>query len=609
MDFAIIQLVNYLRISHLQKNFHTLEMNVENNQFILQKLIYPSYGIDEPQLYYRFTGNGVYLENETIIISPQTIADFGTYFNSFSIEKWSAYTKIKEYGLSLEIEGNCTLQLYHAYLEGGTVVTDDLEKTEIKNSSFSTTELEIPCFDKGIISFRIQTTDSPVKIREAYYYSENVKTRDISLALAFTTYKREAYITENVRRILDAESLPIHIFIADNSGTLNLDSDPRVTILKNHNSGGAGGFARNMMEIIKAESSYSHIVLMDDDVSIDPRIFDRLIRFLSAVDQEHASSFIGGAMFRRDYKYFHVESGAKWKGTVIWRFGHGMDMRRLDCVLHTNSIHKEDYNAWWFCCIPIGYIRNDNLPLPVFFQWDDIDYGIRNKAPLILMNGICIWHDAFETKRSAMYTYYSMRNPLIVNSCHKGGYSKHKVLKQLKYRIRAELGLYRYEHAEALIKAMEDYLRGPMWLCNINADEYNKTILALNKPVSYVADQVDYQWYLVGCQIMDCDFLHKLVRKLSLNGYLLKANREIMLPLYADRAVQGYRAKRILFYEENTGNGYWTEKDFGKAVSLWFRFHKQLFRMRINYSGLVKEYRRDYSYLTSGEMWEKYLKM
>ena len=572
---------------------------------ILQKLINPpSIDINEQQLYYKYTGAGVIVEEDVIHIAPHTDVDFGTYFNSFSLEKWSEYTKADDFYLSLKLNGAGEIKIYYAYLDGGTARTEEIETIDFSGQE-DYFKITLPSHTKGLIGFSINAKEKPIDLLEAYYYSKCVDVRSIKIALAFTTYKREAYITGNVRNILNYGDERLSVYVVDNGGTLNLPEHPRLKIFENLNSGGAGG--RNMLEVIKSSDRFTHVILMDDDVVLDPNIFDRLFRFLSVLKVDYYNTFVGGAMFRCDHKAIHVESGAKWKGTVVWPFGNGMDMRRLDSILQTNAIHEEDYNAWWFCCIPTDYIREDNLPLPLFFQWDDIDYGVRNKAPLILLNGLCLWHEPFEAKRSAMYTYYSTRNPLIVNCCHKGGYSKKKVLKELRRKILAEVCLYRYEHAHAILRAMEDFNRGPKWLCSINPDEYNKDILGLNNKMEYVADQVDYQWYLVGNQIQDCDLLHHIVRVLTLNGYLLKANREITVPLYADRPVQGYRATKILFYEINNGMGFWAVKDMKEAAKCIFRFVKLYLKISCNYKYIEKEYIANYSYMTSRKMWEKYL--
>ena len=607
------------------------------SEILLQPVIFLGKWIREKKLYYGYDGTGTLCYDGNLIIAKDTVVDFATYFNSFSVCKWKEYTEIKNFKLRLKLIGKGSISINNYALDGGTVKKTELMTAEFdcpadwqspygdkravnrRTSDNSESEDEwisvsLPDVERGVIGFSLRSYEGEVQLLEGGYYADDpaddsLSVRNISLAIAFTTYKREDYIKRNIESILALNDDRINIYIADNAGTLETDEHPSLHIYDNINSGGAGGFSRNMLEIIKEKGRFTHVILMDDDVTIDPRVFDRLIRLLSLVKTEYADAFVGGAMFRRDHEYFHVESGAKRKGLTVYPYGYGLDMRRMDAVLHTDTFHKEDYNAWWLCCMPAKYIDEDNLPLPLFFQWDDIDYGIRNKAPLILMNGICVWHDAFDTKRTAMHTYYSNRNPLIVNCCHGEGASERRVLKELKKKVCTEICLYRYEHAEALIQAMEDFLRGPEWLCSLDPEEYNKKILALNRQVSYVADKVDFEWYLVGCGISDCDALHAIVRVLTMNGYLLKANREHTLPLYADRSVQGYRAKRLLFYEVNTGTGYYAEKDIKKAFLCMMRFHKLYFRMWFRYPSVAKKYRDSYAYMTSKKMWEKYLKL
>ena len=40
-----------------------------------------------------------------------------------------------------------------------------------------------------------------------------------------------------------------------------------------------------------------------------------------------------------------------------------------------------EYNAWWSCLIPSEVIAAIGLPMPMFFQWDDIEYGLRARRP------------------------------------------------------------------------------------------------------------------------------------------------------------------------------------------------------------------------------------
>ena len=439
--------------------------------------------------------------------------------------------------------------------------------------------------------------------------NNNCVSSDKNIAVIVPTYNREKSINNIVNTFLELDDYRIHLYIIDNARNFHYDCRPNLTVIPNINAGGAGGFARGMLEVLDSEEHFSHVVLMDDDISFDSKLFERLINFLKSLGPDSNECFVGGAMFRSDRPYFHVESGAKWNGLVVEPLGYGLDIREPQATKMIDSIFGADYAAWWFCCIPIKYIRDDNLPLPLFFQWDDVDYGLRNKAGVYTRSDIYVLHEPFDLKRTAMQYYYSNRNSLIVNSCHDGGDSKKTVIKTLKNRIISEICLYRYEYAESLNKSIEDFLKGPMWLCSINPEEYNNEILRFNKPFQFVANKVDYDWLGVCRNIKDCDFLHKFIRMVSLNGYLLKSKNDFILPLYTDKPVQGYRANKILFLEEISGMGFERNKDIKKAICCIFKFLFLYLKLLFCYSNVKRKYRDKYSYMTSNEMWKKYLRL
>ncbi len=240
---------------------------------ILQKIIYPTENIEEQELFYRYAGGEVINEGDRLFAGPETLIDFGTYFNSFGIEKWVEYTRVESFRLSINVKGQGIIQLYHAYLENGKTVISELKQIDFFSKEFEKKTIKVPGFRKGLIGFRVGTDNGPFYIKEAYYFTDKTVMDDVNLALTITSYKREDLIAKTVKQLLS---------------------------------------------------------------------------------------------------------------------------------------------------------------LPLLFQWDDIDYGLRNKAPLIIMNGICVWHDALESKISAMYTYYSTRNALIVNGCHDNSLSFPKVMKLLK---------------------------------------------------------------------------------------------------------------------------------------------------------------------------------
>jgi len=74
----------------------------------------------------------------------------------------------------------------------------------------------------------------------------------------------------------------------------------------------------------------------------------------------------------------------------------GHDERDLPTV-QDQRIDTE-YNGWWACLIPAAVVRAIGYPLPLFFQWDDIEYGYRARAhgiPTVALPGAGVaWLDA-----------------------------------------------------------------------------------------------------------------------------------------------------------------------------------------------------------------------
>ncbi|MFC5099462.1 glycosyltransferase family 2 protein [Kibdelosporangium philippinense] len=84
------------------------------------------------------------------------------------------------------------------------------------------------------------------------------------------------------------------------------------------------------------------------------------------------------------------------------------------------------YNAWWSCLIPAEVIEKCGLPLPMFFQWDDIEYGTRagrNGFATVTLPGAAVWHADFAWKDWDDWArYFSLRNSLITSALHWDGF-------------------------------------------------------------------------------------------------------------------------------------------------------------------------------------------
>ena len=86
--------------------------------------------------------------------------------------------------------------------------------------------------------------------------------------------------------------------VIDNGCTLpykELSTD-KVTISPNENVGGAGGFARGMIESMEQDVPATHVLLMDDDVEVSPESIMRTYNLLRIVKPEYSEAFVSGAM-------------------------------------------------------------------------------------------------------------------------------------------------------------------------------------------------------------------------------------------------------------------------------------------------------------------------
>ncbi len=122
------------------------------------------------------------------------------------------------------------------------------------------------------------------------------------------------------------------------------------------------------------------------------------------------------------------------------------------------------YNAWWSCLIPAEVVSRIGLPIPMFFQWDDIEYGIRARAAgfvTVTLPNAGVWHADFHWKdRDDWAKYFSVRNSLIVAALHSDFDTK-----SLSVTLGREISQYlvsmQYGLAHTTLRGIEDFLAGP----------------------------------------------------------------------------------------------------------------------------------------------------
>ena len=77
---------------------------------ILQKIVWNQQSVEEPELYYKLK-NGIKSESG-ILLNAGGEADFLTYMNIFSAEKWRKYTGIQSVCVSVNFKGKIKVVIY-----------------------------------------------------------------------------------------------------------------------------------------------------------------------------------------------------------------------------------------------------------------------------------------------------------------------------------------------------------------------------------------------------------------------------------------------------------------------------------------------------------------
>lgn len=438
----------------------------------LQSIVYPSLkDLDISELYIKKDGNIKIESYNRVHIEATGILDTGTYFNSFSHKKWFEYTTVRQVRLKGKLKGECSLEIYERIIEKGNIEESCIRQYEHSSDQENIIDLEImPKNSNSMCYIKIRANTDTI-VSGMHYWADEQADDQIKIAATICTYKREPYIKRNMDIIKDRifnnkESVlqnHFDIIIVDNGQTLDTGFE-EMQLIKNRNTGGTGGFTRGIMEVLhqKDVKKYTHILLMDDDVDIEPESFERMYSMICLLKDCYKKSFIGGAMLRRDEPCIQEEAGATWNG-ILHPKGRDFDLREVVNILKNDEIYPVDYNAWWYCCIPVSEIGLNNLPLPFFIHCDDMEYGLRNAKNWILLNGICVWHEVATARKNIVRDYYDVRNFMVLNILYdKKGYSRWQLTKALIRRLAAGLLLPKLSFS-VRINAMKDFFRGVEW--------------------------------------------------------------------------------------------------------------------------------------------------
>lgn len=605
-----------------------LKENIEEKSIIkLQNILFPSAeNCTEELLYFRRSGDTSYsLADNQVLIRKNGMLNLDTYFNSFSASKWYKYTIVNKVKIRLFLVGTVRISLIYK-----EKTTTGINEKVIKETYFDSDE-EGGAFDSEFVSentngmycINILGVSDESEFRGGFYYTDNITPCRIGLAIGICTFKREKYVYKNMKMLEDRFLLNpnselkdnLYINISDNAKTLDIErfQSKHIKVYENKNAGGAGGFTRTIIETKKQEeeNGLTHILLMDDDVVMQPESIYRTYKILTLLKEEYKDAFIGGAMLRTDLQWFQTESGGTWNGGRLVSHKQGLDLRNLDACLYNEVEEKYEFNAWWYCTMPLNIINKKNLPMPIFIRGDDVEFGLRNMKHLILMNGICVWHEPFENKYSSSMFYYIFRNRLIDNAVRNIRYSKEEFLEEFKEQYFRELFTLRYKNAELLMDGVKDFLKGPEWLMDQDGEKLNQDIMSRCYKLQNVNDLTlvfDYPEYDQMLQFVETPNAQKK-RKLTLNGLFGKHYKSVCVPVQDAHIAYFYGAYGAVNYDPASNKAFETYFDKKKEIELIKDYFKLKKEVNKNYDSAKAKFLNAKENLNGIEFWKKYLSL
>ncbi|QRN40962.1 MAG: glycosyltransferase [Neisseriaceae bacterium] len=588
----------------------------------IQKGIYPNIHLcSEPKMFFRLDSRTtVDFNQKMLVFFAGGMVNTSTYFNSLSVSKWKQNTNIETLFLRIEYKGALRITFKLSHIGSSTKV---LHEQLLQNSGWDEIDIELPFWkniQSGMLYFEIYALNNSY-LRSFSYITYSEALKPIKLGIVITHYNRQQYVISAIKQLkelllADQEfGHKAELIIVDNSQ--NLPEIEGVTVIKNTNLGGAGGFTRGLI-YLKETPRFTHCLFMDDDASCDVESIKRTIVLLESAD--NVKFAISGAMLMEKEMYRQYESGAYFDGTC-----HSVDkgfnlLHEYDLLCNERS-KRIDYGAWWFFAFDLNGVEYNSFPY--FVRGDDISFSYANKFQVKTMNGICSWQPDFGNKSTPQSVYLDMRNHLMhpLHGFVKGSVVwsmlKSAVLIYAYYAVS-----YYYDSAQAVNIAIEDVLKGPdFWRQNVNMVDKRKQInqmITTEHPVP-IPDNVYSEGVMTKVKIQTTvDIsdngkqitLPSLIRYLTLNGHLLPSiffhkGFTWVKKSSGSRMTNSFRYKKVVSIMDEEDKCLILEHDKRKFFSCSFRFVYLLSKLILNHKKLSNIYIETYPELTSDEFWKE----
>jgi galactofuranosylgalactofuranosylrhamnosyl-N-acetylglucosaminyl-diphospho-decaprenol beta-1,5/1,6-galactofuranosyltransferase len=440
-------------------------------------------GIVPEDLYSRVERGTARRERDRVTLAPGSLVSTNTYFGRFHATYWQRWTDIGEVEVSGVATGTGRLRLMAS---DTNKVWRIVAAVDVQDGDATAVRLVGPVdrfVDGGGMWLEITTETGELTVSDVRWTVAS--TRPVPPTdIAITTHNRvddclntlqalarDPEALERIRTVHVADQGSDPVESRERFGEIAAALGERLRYVRQPNLGGAGGFARGMLHSTEGSpDEQADVLLMDDDVHLEPELLVRLTSF--AASTRHPM-IVGAQMLNLLHPgHLHISAeyadpeillmGLKMPGALREAYLLGLDERQLP--INQERRVDTEYNGWWSCLIPATVIRAIGYPLPLFLQWDDIEYGYRARAhgfPTVSLPGAGVWHADFGWKDGDEWQrYFTVRNGLIMAALHSG-FSIRRITGRLAQLVSHQLVAMQYGMTATLLQALEDFLEGP----------------------------------------------------------------------------------------------------------------------------------------------------
>ena len=607
------------------------------SRIVAQRGLFSGPSVLMPEALYAVVRSGAATrERDEVALTPHSTVSTNTYFGRFHATYWQRWTDATEVEVHAVVSGTGTVRV----MASDTNKVERSVAAQAVDAATTTTVRLVAAIDKfvdgGGIWLELVTGTGEMTVSDVRWMV-TAKRPLPQTDMVICTYNRVDDCLNTLQALAgDPEPLgrlrTVHVV---DQGSDPIESRPRFAeiaaalgdqlhYVRQPNLGGAGGFTRGMFEATRGDAaSHADVLLMDDDVALEPEIVIRLTAFAASTPHP---TIVGGQMLNLLHPT-HLHISAEYADPE--RMLSGFPIRdALDNAELTGAderglpINQErrvdtEYNGWWSCLIPAEIVRSIGYPLPLFFQWDDVEFAYRARGrgyPTVALPGAGVWHADFAWKDwDEWHRYFNHRNGLITAALHTG-FSTKRVGTRLCELLAHYLVSMHYGLAATLIKAVEDFLDGPDILRDgsvaaaaeirrIRAD-YPETVM---HPMTELAETVpDFRDVTVVCAANEPgNEALTLLKRIAYTVLDRASHRTGYVPagdahwwhvstfkraVVTDMSEQGYRIRT---------------RDRAVAMKLAKRGMRLLLRLRAEGPAVAESYRAAMGQLTSRDNWAR----